>query len=101
MKSFINRSSSTLSSQRSLWIDLLKGIAIIAVVLYHLDILEFGYLGVDLFLVVNGFLITGSIMKKYETNSFSYFDFIIKIAKFYNVSIDYIAGLTNEPKKLK
>ncbi len=29
------------------------------------------------------------------------FDFIIKIAKFYNVSIDYIAGLTNEPKKLK
>ena len=29
------------------------------------------------------------------------FDFIIKIANFYNVSIDYIAGLTNEPKKLK
>lgn len=29
------------------------------------------------------------------------FDFIIKIAKFYNISIDYIAGLTNEPKKLK
>ena len=29
------------------------------------------------------------------------FDFIIKIAKFYKVSIDYIAGLTNEPKKLK
>ena len=29
------------------------------------------------------------------------FDFIIKIAKFYNVSIDYMAGLTNEPKKLK
>ena len=29
------------------------------------------------------------------------FDFIIKIAKFYNVSMDYIAGLTNEPKKLK
>ena len=29
------------------------------------------------------------------------FDFIIKIAKFYNVSIDYIAGFINEPKKLK
>jgi len=29
------------------------------------------------------------------------FDFIIRIAKFYNVSIDYIAGFTNEPKKIK
>lgn len=29
------------------------------------------------------------------------FDFIIKIAKFYNVSIDYIAGFTNEPRKIK
>ena len=29
------------------------------------------------------------------------FDFIIKIAKFYNVSIYYIAGFTNEPRKKK
>lgn len=29
------------------------------------------------------------------------FDFIIKLAKLYNVSIDYIAGLTNDYKKLK
>ena len=29
------------------------------------------------------------------------FDFIINIAKFYNVSIDYIAGFTNEPRKIK
>jgi len=28
------------------------------------------------------------------------FNLAIKLAKFYNVSLDYIAGLTNEPKKL-
>ncbi len=27
------------------------------------------------------------------------FDLIIKLAKFYNVSIDYIAGLTDSPNK--
>ena len=28
------------------------------------------------------------------------FDYIIKIAEFYNVSVDYIAGLTDTPTKL-
>ena len=28
------------------------------------------------------------------------FDYIIKIAEFYNVSIDYIAGITDKPIKL-
>ena len=28
------------------------------------------------------------------------FERIIKLAKYYNVTIDYIAGLTNEPNKL-
>lgn len=29
------------------------------------------------------------------------FCLVIRLAKLYNVSIDYIAGLTNEPRKLK
>ena len=29
------------------------------------------------------------------------FDYIIKIARFYNVSIDYIAGLTDKPTPLR
>ena len=28
------------------------------------------------------------------------FEFIIWLAEFYNVSTDYIAGLTNEPRRL-
>lgn len=43
------------------YIDVLKAFAIIAVVLYHTGLMTFGYLGVDLFLVINGYLITKSL----------------------------------------
>lgn len=39
------------------YLDVLKGIAIIAVVLYHIGYMQLGFLGVDVFLVVNGFLL--------------------------------------------
>ena len=39
------------------YIDVLKAIAIIAVVLYHVGYMDFGYLGVDIFLVINGYLL--------------------------------------------
>jgi peptidoglycan/LPS O-acetylase OafA/YrhL len=35
--------------------DVLKAIAIIAVVLYHLGVSHYGYLGVDTFLVIAGY----------------------------------------------
>lgn len=64
-------------------IDGLKGIAIIAVVLYHFfDLLKSfesstvttfsgGFLGVDIFLIISGFLITSGIVYKLENLSFS------------------------------
>lgn len=57
-------------------IDLLKGIAIITVVLYHIGILESGYLGVDVFFVIAGFLTVPSILKKLDGNQFSYVKFL-------------------------
>ena len=39
------------------YLDVLKGIAIMAVVLYHIGYMQYGFLGVDVFLVVNGFLL--------------------------------------------
>ena len=38
-------------------IDAIKGISIIAVVLFHMGLLKSGYLGVDVFFVINGFLV--------------------------------------------
>ena len=46
------------------YLDVLKAFAIIAVVLYHSGFITFGYLGVDLFLVINGYFITRSLCKK-------------------------------------
>ena len=45
-------------------LDALKGIAIIAVVLFHMGLLKSGYLGVDAFFVINGFLVVPSIIGK-------------------------------------
>ncbi len=48
------------------------------------------------------------ILKMHKTTYTNYeqgkreppFEFIIKLAKFYNVSIDYIAGITDNPEEL-
>lgn len=50
------------------YLDVLKAFAIIAVMLYHSGVMPFGYLGVDLFLVINGYLITKSLNKKINLN---------------------------------
>lgn len=47
--------------QRCLYLDALKAIAVIAVVMYHIGFLKQGYLGVDVFLVIAGFLTTRSL----------------------------------------
>ncbi|WP_439101382.1 acyltransferase family protein [Congregibacter sp.] len=58
-------------------IQFLRGIAVLAVVFYHADIvkLQSGFLGVDIFFVISGFLITSLILRGIEENSFSYTDF--------------------------
>ena len=41
---------------RSSKIDVLKGLAIIGVVLYHAGYVQYGYIGVEIFLVIAGYL---------------------------------------------
>ena len=60
-------------------IDIFRSIAIISVVIYHFnEILPFGYLGVDLFFVISGFLIGSLLLKEYvNSRSINYFRFIL------------------------
>ncbi len=64
-------------------IQLLRGIAVLVVVLYHskLNVLAHGYLGVDIFFVVSGFLITSIILKGLQNESFSFIQFYVRRAK--------------------
>ena len=54
-------------------ITALRGLAIISVVLFHInpEIFPGGFLGVDVFLVISGYLITISVSKEIEKGSFS------------------------------
>ncbi|MGH1404207.1 MAG: acyltransferase family protein [Alphaproteobacteria bacterium] len=58
-------------------IDGLRGIAVLSVLIFHLDknILQGGFIGVDIFFVISGFLITQIILRDLETDSFSFTTF--------------------------
>lgn len=64
-------------------IDGLRAIAVMSVVLYHakFPFLSGGYIGVDVFFVISGYLITRLILKDLEREQFSYSDFYIRRAR--------------------
>ena len=59
-------------------LDVLKGLAILAVVLYHAGWCKSGYLGVDVFLVLNGYFVAPQVMRQIEEKRFRYFTFLEK-----------------------
>ena len=71
-------------------VDLLKAVAIVAVVVYHffdltnasmltsVSLFSGGYVGVDIFLVISGYLITSGIFYKLSKSEFSFKDFYIR-----------------------
>lgn len=59
-------------------IDGLRAIAVLPVIFFHFGLMPNGYLGVDIFFVISGYLITGIIYKQILSNSFSIKNFYIK-----------------------
>ena len=61
-------------------IDGMRGVAILLVVLHHAHIsgFEAGYLGVDMFFVISGYVITGAITPLIVKARFSFADFCIR-----------------------
>ena len=61
-------------------IDGLRAVAILAVVLFHLNpsYLHGGFIGVDIFFVISGFLITKIIIRELESNAFDLTQFYVR-----------------------
>lgn len=79
-------------------IDGLRAIAVIAVILSHVQLLPGGYIGVDVFFVISGFLIAPRILNDMQNNQFMIANFYIRRAKrllpqlFLMIAICFIAA---------
>ncbi len=64
-------------------IDCLRAFAVTSVIFYHYDIPPFrsGFVGVDVFFVISGFLITSIIRTEFRSGTFSLFDFYKRRAR--------------------
>lgn len=69
--------------QKRFDIQFLRGVAVLAVVLFHAfkDLFGRGFLGVDVFFVISGFLITGMILRQLEQGRFSFSEFYARRAR--------------------
>ena len=58
-------------------IQILRGVAVISVILFHLDknIFKYGYIGVDIFFVISGFVISNLVHSKISENTFNIREF--------------------------
>ena len=88
----------------------LRAIAVIGVILFHANrnFLSGGFVGVDVFLVISGFLIGGIVLRKKSEGRFSFFDFYLdrlrRIVPAYLVmlaAVTFISALLLTPKDFK
>lgn len=83
-KAHLTRVSPTLPGGRILGLDGLRAIAILSVLLFHLDpdLLPGGFMGVDVFFVVSGFLITTLLIReRHKTGHSNLANFWIRRAR--------------------
>ncbi len=93
-------------------LDGIRGVAILGVLLFHIwpKYFHYGYLGVDLFFVLSGYLITNIIYTKLNKNSFSFKKFYrnrirrifpaVIIVLFFTLIIGYLFLFSSELKDL-
>lgn len=64
-------------------IDGLRAISVIAVILYHFDFefIKGGFLGVDIFFVISGFLITNILLEEIKKQNYNYIYFLLRRAR--------------------
>ena len=81
-------------------VDGLRAIAVLAVLLFHLDpgYLNAGYLGVDIFFVISGYLITRIVYSEVIANKYTFTNFYVRRSKrilpplYFMIVLTLIAG---------
>jgi peptidoglycan/LPS O-acetylase OafA/YrhL len=53
---------------RNVTVQHLRALAVVAVILFHANLLESGFIGVDVFFVISGFVITKQLYSNNEMN---------------------------------
>lgn len=81
MKSINDHSNGLLSTGYRKDIDALRALAVTVVFLFHLGFLPNGYLGVDIFFVISGYLITKIIYNGILTDKFKIMPFYLRRAR--------------------
>ncbi len=78
-------------------IDGLRAIAVLSVVFYHLKISYFdgGFIGVDIFFVISGYLITSIILSDKKRGTFNFKNFLIKRIKRLLPAIIFVSVLAS------
>lgn len=56
----------------------IRALAVLTVFVFHLGFLPNGYLGVDIFFVISGFLITGILNKEFINGTYSIKEFYLR-----------------------
>jgi peptidoglycan/LPS O-acetylase OafA/YrhL len=59
-------------------IQFLRALSVLVVVFFHLGVLKNGYLGVDIFFVISGYIITTNIRREFFLGDFNIFKFYVK-----------------------
>lgn len=83
-------------------IDGLRAVAIVAVILFHagFDMLPGGFLGVDVFFVISGFLITQLILRQQQDGSLRLADFFARRARRILPALFFVMAVCTVPAAL-
>ena len=96
------------SASRRIDIDMLRAVAVLAVIFFHFEVPGFsgGFLGVDIFFVISGYLITLHISESLSTGEFRFSTFYLRRVRrlfpaiFVTLILTSIAALFILPKSL-
>ena len=74
----VNKNLSVINYQPE--IDCLRAVAVFFVILFHFELFNLtgGFIGVDVFFVISGYLITSLVIKDIINNKFSFVDFYLR-----------------------